>query len=77
MPGVMGKAGARPDRQLEAVLEVEEGDGAIFELLADDAGGRQAKSIPVERDRALQVVDTERDQRNAWFHASLHGAPRG
>ena len=39
-------------------------------LAADDAARREAQAIAVERDGALEVVDAERQQRDARLHAA-------
>src|SRR5439155_13346616 len=64
--GVAGDAGSRPDGELQAALQVEERDGAVLELLADDAVGRQSEAVPVEPERPLQIVDAQGE----------HGDPR-
>ena len=46
--GVVGEAGTRPEGELHAGLQVEEGDGSVFELGADDPFARQAKAVAVE-----------------------------
>ena len=50
----MGEALARPERQTKTRLEVEEGDGAVLELLADDAVRREAEAVAVEVQRAAR-----------------------
>ncbi|MNT93368.1 hypothetical protein D3C72_2348250 [compost metagenome] len=67
----MRKTGARPDCQLQSGLQVEEGHGAVLELLADDACGGQAQAVAVEAHRTLQVIDTQRDQRNPGSHGGF------
>jgi hypothetical protein len=61
-PGVARQALARPQRETQARLQIEEGDRAVLELLADDAFGAQAEAVTIEADRALQVADAQRDQ---------------
>ena len=73
----MGEARARPDRKLQACLQVEEGDGAMLELLTDDPLGRKAKAVPVERDGALKILDGKRDDRDAGFDGGLRAKPAG
>jgi hypothetical protein len=53
-----------PQREPQTGLQVEERDGAVLELRADDAVGLQAETVAVEPDGPLQVVDTERDERD-------------
>jgi len=52
-------------------LQIEEGDRAVLELLADDAFGAQAEAVTVEVDRALQVADAQRDQGYPGFYGAL------
>jgi hypothetical protein len=66
--GVMGDVGAFEDRELQAVPQIEEGDSAVLELLADDAFGRKPQSVSVEFERRLQIIDTKRDDTDASFH---------
>src|SRR5438128_2156246 len=66
--GVAGDAGPRPERELQAGLQVEEGDGAVLELLADDALRRQAEAVAVEAQRPLQVVDAQGEHGDPRFH---------
>lgn len=68
-PGVSCDAAARPERQFETRFELEEGNGAILEFLADDALGAPAEAIAVERDGAFKVADAEGDKRDARLHA--------
>src|SRR5690606_30314597 len=67
--GVVGDARARPDRKPEAGLQVEEGDGAMLELPADDAFGVQAETVAVEMQGPLQIIHANGDD----GHAGLHG----
>ena len=61
-PGVARQALARPQRETHARLQIEEGDRAVLELLADDAFGVQAEAVTVEADRLLQIVNRQGDQ---------------
>src|SRR5262245_39470657 len=67
--GVMSEALARPERELEPRLEVEEGDGTVLELGADDALGPESQAVVVEAQRSLEVVDAEGDERDPGLHA--------
>jgi len=71
--GVVRDAGARPQRQPEPGFEVKKCDGAVLELLADDAFGYESERA-VERERSRQIVDAERDERDARFHARRTGS---
>src|SRR6184192_2665396 len=51
---IMGEARARPERELEARLQIKESDRAVLELRADDAFGLQAQPVAVEPQRALE-----------------------
>ena len=53
----MRKARARPHRETQARLQIEEGDGAVLEFPADDAFGGKAEPVAVEGERAFEVVD--------------------
>ena len=48
--------------------QVDENDGAALELGADDTLGREAKAIPVEPQRAVQITHTQSDDGEARFH---------
>src|SRR5438309_8009524 len=66
---IMGEARARPERELESRLQIEERHGAMLELGADDAFGVQAQPVAVEPQRALEVVNAQGDERDARLHA--------
>src|SRR5690606_23623884 len=59
---------ARPDREAQPALELEERDGAVLELLADQAAGREAEAVAVEAQRALEVVDAEGEDGQLRLH---------
>lgn len=59
---VVRDVGARPERELEAGLQIEEDDGAMLELPADDALRGQAEAVAVEGKRPLQIVDAKGDE---------------
>ena len=44
----MRDALARPESQPEPCLQMDEDDGSMLELLADDAFGREAESVAVK-----------------------------
>jgi hypothetical protein len=69
--GVMRQTGTRPERQLQARLQVEEGDRAMLEFPADDALRAEAESIAVEPHRPVQVVHPECDERDPRLHEGL------
>src|SRR5688572_789842 len=68
---VMSEACARPDRQLQAALQIEEGDSPVLEFPADNAVGLEAKTVAIEAKRPLQVVNAERDEGHSRFHESF------
>ena len=72
----MRNVGARPERELEAGLQVEEDDSAMLELLADDALRGQAEAVAVEDERPLQVVDAEGNEGDARFHRKVCNVPK-
>jgi len=45
----MRDAFARPEREPQSRLEIDESDGSVFELVPDDAVRREAKPIAIER----------------------------
>src|SRR5215211_6100317 len=57
--GIPREVASLPDGEDEAVLQLEEGDGAVLVFRADDAVGGQAEAVAIERDRSLQVVDAD------------------
>ena len=65
---VRGEAPPRPERELQARLQLEERDGSVLEFGSDDPLRGQAHAVPVERDGPVEVVDAERDERDAWLH---------
>src|SRR5262245_32178989 len=66
--GIVGQAPARPERELQTGLEIEERDRPVFELRADDAFGLEAEPVAIELDRSLEVVDAECDEGYPRFH---------
>ena len=69
-PRVVRDRRARPQREAEAVLQVEEGDGTVRILATDDPPCREAQPIAIERDGALEVVHPQRDDGQSRSHAS-------
>jgi hypothetical protein len=69
--------GRRP--QAQTLQQIDKHDGAVFELLAGDALGRQAKTLAVEAQRRFEVGHAKRDQSDARFHrfAPASAAGRG
>ena len=66
--GFMGERCAGPNGELQAMLKIKEGDGAILKLRADDALRRQTEPIAIEPQRSLQIVDTESNDGDPWLH---------
>jgi hypothetical protein len=64
---------AREGGELQPGLHLEEGDGAVFELLADDPGRGEAEAVAVEGDGAREVVDAEGKEGDAGFHGGALG----
>jgi hypothetical protein len=54
------------------MLQIEEGDGPMLELAPDDAFGWKSE-VPVERERAFQVVDPDGEHRDPWLHNTATG----
>lgn len=57
--GIVRDVAAREERQLQARLQVEEGDGALLELRAEDALGRETQAVAIEADGRFEIVDAE------------------
>src|SRR5690554_134458 len=62
------KTGARHNCQLESATQFEECDSANLGIPPDDPFGWQPQPVTIERDRALDIVHTQRDHGNARFH---------
>jgi hypothetical protein len=60
-PRIMGDARARPKRQLQAGLQVEERDRAMFEFRADDSVRLQSKTVAIKANGALQIINADSD----------------
>jgi hypothetical protein len=50
-------------------LQIKERNCPILELCADNAFGPQAKTIAVEPDSRLQIINTDGDDSYPRFHA--------
>ena len=61
-PRFLGERCAGIERQDQPARELEEGDGAVIELLPDDALGRQAEAVAVVGRGALEIVDGQGKQ---------------
>src|SRR5262249_10499234 len=70
--GIPSKAGSFPDREDEAVLQLKEGHSAVFVFRAEDASRGQAKTVPIERERAFQVIYPERNRCQSRLHELIH-----
>src|SRR5262249_3077078 len=66
--GVVGQVFARIERQPQSRFEIEEDHGAVLELRTYDALGGPAEPVAIKLQRALQVSDTQREDRDARFH---------
>ncbi|KVZ04366.1 hypothetical protein WL11_14280 [Burkholderia ubonensis] len=67
---VVRNVGAAKKRQLQATLEIEEYDCAMFELRADDAFRFQPQAIAVEAHCRFQIVDADCQYADSWFHVA-------
>src|SRR5262245_50440485 len=67
-PGIVRNARARPERELEAGLEIEERYRAVLELRSDDALGLEAEAVAIEAQRPLEVVHAEGDEGDSRLH---------
>jgi hypothetical protein len=45
----------------------------MLEFSADDPFGRQPEAIPIERERAIEIGDSDRQDGDARFHGGLPG----
>ncbi len=59
---------SRIQGQYQVVVHVEEDDGAVLELGADDPLGRQPQAVAVEGEGFLQIADAQRDDFDSRFH---------
>ena len=66
--GLMGKRSAGPNGELQAMLEIEEGDGAMFKLHADDPLRRQTQPIAIKPQRSLQIVNSKSNDSDSRLH---------
>ena len=64
----MGERCAGPNGELQAILKIKEGDGAMLKLRADDPLRRQTEPIAIKPQRPFQIVNPERNNRDSWFH---------
>lgn len=67
----MGEKCAGPNGELQAMLKIKEGDGAMLKLRADDPLRRQTEPIAIKPQRPFQIVDTERNNRDSWLHRRI------
>jgi hypothetical protein len=69
----VGDAFARPDREPQTGLQVEEGHGPVLKLRAYNALRIEPKPVPIEPERLLQVIDADGDNGDSWLHVdSIH-----
>ena len=66
--GFMGERCAGPNGELQAMLKIKEGDGAMLKLRADDPLRRQTEPIAIKPQRPLQIVDTESNDGDSRLH---------
>lgn len=71
---VVREARPRPERELQAGLELEERDGAVLELRADNAFGLQSEAVTVKANRSFEIVDAQGQERYPRLHGTLHRA---
>jgi len=53
----MREVGSGPDGELEAELEVEERNGTMLELGANDPWGRKPEAVAIERECSGQIIE--------------------
>ena len=58
------------------MLQIKEGDGAMLKLRAHDSPRRQTEPIAIKPQRALQIVDSECNDRDPWLHSLKSDPPR-
>ena len=56
------------------MLKIEEGDGPMLELRANDSPRRQTESVTIKPQRSLQIIDPQRNDRDPRLHR-LTSAP--
>jgi len=66
---VFRQALARPDREFEIGLQIEERYCANLDLRADDPLCGQSESVAIKPQRLFQIVHADREQADARFHA--------
>src|SRR5437868_3366362 len=80
--GVLGEFGTRVEGEDEPALDLEDDDCArrarllVDEIACDDAVRLQAEAIPIEGERAFEVVDGERDDIETRLHRSASSRMR-
>src|SRR5690349_9465359 len=67
---VVGKADPKPDRELEAGFEVEEGHGAVLVLFSCYPLRGKAETIAVEAHRPFKVIHADCQHGNARLHVA-------
>src|SRR5690606_15371988 len=65
---VMRNARARPQRQAQARLQIEEGHRTVLELFADDPFSLKTEPVAIELQRFIEVFNAKGDDSNAWLH---------
>ena len=64
----MGKRRAEPNGKFQAVLQIKECNRTMLILCADDALRGKTESIPIKPQRSFQIVYTDSNHGDSWFH---------
>src|ERR1700738_1209537 len=48
-PRIIGYVASRPERELQARLQIKKGHGAVLEFLSKDSLGRKPEAVAIER----------------------------
>ena len=67
-PCVVCDVVAVEEGELESGLEIEEGDGAVFEFRADDTFGGEAQAVAVEPQGGFKIIYADRQDAYSGFH---------
>src|SRR5215218_4343871 len=66
-PCILGQRELWIQSQYEIVVHVEENDGTVLKLRADDPLRWQTQAVAVKGERLLQIADTQRDDFDSWL----------
>ena len=67
----MSNTASRPERDLQAGLQIEERNCAVLVLCTNNAVRLQAEAVAVETNCPLQTVNAKRDQGYSRLHTPI------